>query len=658
MKSPHALHLLPALALGLILTGSLSGCGGNSGSNSGNNALEATSARQVRGAQKTAETNPYATLVQQLYVSFFGRPADPTGLANFETALANANAPENAQSLLQIYNTGTNPAVNSLVNSFGTSAESQALYGNGTTTQFVQAIFNNVLDRQPAQSGLDFWVDAINSGQVTRGSASLQIMEGALTNTTAQGLLDQTLINNRIAVAMSFTSEIQTAAELRGYAGATAAATARAMLATVTATTNLSSFATTVDSTVESLSRYLIGGTLSGLGSGATVILLDNGGDALTLTANGTYDFATPLLNSDTFDVTVGTQPIGELCSVNGGSGSVVSDVTFANVSCHFPYAYAVNLSGDSISQYALQANGSLSIDATPSVSTGKTPSSIVIGPGYQSVYVTNQGDNSVSQFTINADGSLATGAPVTTQYEPTALAITPNGKYAYVANFGTTTVSQYNVQSSGALTPQSSATVTSGTAPTGIAIDPTSSYVYVLNNGSETVAQYTINASGALTPMAAPTVGTGGSPLAIGISPNGKYVYVVNNSASDRSVSQYSVGANGSLTPLSPAKISVGTSPSAIAFNPAGTNAYVVDTAGTVWQFSIGSGGALSQVGSTSVTGVNAFAIDPSGRFAYAAIKTGTVAQFAVGSGGGLTAMSPATVAAGQTPFGIAVNF
>jgi hypothetical protein len=76
------------------------------------------------------------------------------------------------------------------------------------------------------------------------------------------------------------------------------------------------------------------------------------------------------------------------------------------------------------------------------------------------------------------------------------------------------------------------------------------------------------------------------------------------------------------------------------------------------VWQFSIGSGGALSQVGSTSVSGVNAFAIDPSGRFAYAAIKTGTVAQFAVGSGGGLTAMSPATVAAGQTPFGIAVNF
>ncbi len=652
MKSPHSIpYLLPALALGMMLAG----CGGGSGSAG----PQATAARQVRPAQKTsAETNQYATLVQQLYVSFFGRPADPTGLANFENALGAANAPADAQSLLQIYNTGTNPAVNKLVDSFGTSAESQALYGTGTTTQFVQAIFNNVLDRQPLQSGLDFWVDAINNGQVTRGSASLQIMEGALVNTTAQGVLDQDLIKNRIAVAMTFTSDIQTPAELRGYAGATAAATARAMLATVTATTNLSSFATTIDSTVESLSRYLIGGTLAGLGSGASVVLEDSGGDALTLTANGTYDFATPLLNGATFDVTVGTQPIGELCSVTGGSGSVVSDVTFANVSCHFPYAYAVNLSGDSISQYALQSNGSLSIDATPTVPTGKAPSSIVIGPGYHSVYVTNQGDNTVGQFSINADGSLSAGAAVATQYEPAALAVAPNGKYAYVANFGTTTVSQYVVQSSGALTPQSPSTVTVGTAPTGIAIDPTSSYVYVLNNVSQSVAQYTINAGGGLVPMAVPAVGTGSSPLSIGITPNGKYVYVVNDAASDHSVSQYSVGANGSLTPLSPAKIGFGTAPSAIAFNPAGTIAYVVDTGGTVWQFSIGSGGALSQVGSTSVGGVNAFAVDPSGRFAYATSSSGTVSQFAVGSGGGLSAISPATVAAGQSPVGIAVNF
>lgn len=655
MKAPHSTFrsfpvLLPALTLGLIL----SACGGGSDSSH-----QVRMARQVAPSQKTSAVNAqYATLVQQLYVSFFGRPADPTGLANFEAALAAANAPADAQSLLQIYNTKTNPAVNKLVDSFGTSAESQALYGNGTTTQFVQAIFNNVLNRQPLQAGLDFWVDAINSGSVTRGSASLQIMAGALVNTTTQGLLDYALIQNRLSVAESFTTDLQTPEEVRGYRGAAAAQTARNLLSAVTANTNLSSYATTVDATAEALSSFLIGGTLTGLASGANVILLDNGGDALTLSANGSYDFATALLNSAPFNVTVGTQPIGELCAVSGGSGNVVGDVTFANVSCHFPYAYAVNLSGNSISQYALQANGTLTVDSSATVPTGKTPSSIVVGPGYQSVYVTNQGDNSVGQFSINADGSLTPGAAAPTQFEPTAVAITPNGKYAYVANFGTTTVSQYSVQGSGALSALSTATVTAGTAPTAIAIDPGSSYVYVANNVSQTVSQFTIGAGGALTAMAVPSVGTGGSPLAIGMSPGGKYVYVVNNSASDHSVSQYTVGGNGSLTPMSPAKVTVGSSPSAITFDPAGKNAYVTDTSGTVWQLAIGSSGALSQAGSIGVSGVTGVAIDPSGRFAYASSKSGNVAQFAVSSTGSLSALSPATVAAGQATFGIAVNF
>jgi DNA-binding beta-propeller fold protein YncE len=157
---------------------------------------------------------------------------------------------------------------------------------------------------------------------------------------------------------------------------------------------------------------------------------------------------------------------------------------------------------------------------------------------------------------------------------------------------------------------------------------------------------------------MATPTVGTGTSPLSIGITPAGTYVYVVNDAASDHSISQYSVGSNGSLTPLSPTKVSVGSTPAAITFDPAGKNAYVVDTAGAVWQMAIGSGGALVQVGSTSVASVSGFAVEPSGRFAYASSKSGTGSQFVVGSSGGLTLMSPGTVAAGQSPFGIAVNF
>ncbi len=80
---------------------------------------------------------------------------------------------------------------------------------------------------------------------------------------------------------------------------------------------------------------FTIGGTLSGLSSGKSVTLLDNGGDSLKLTANGTFVFATPLASGATYNVTVGTQPTGETCTVTNGSGTVGSaNVTNVAVAC------------------------------------------------------------------------------------------------------------------------------------------------------------------------------------------------------------------------------------------------------------------------------------------------------------------------------------
>jgi hypothetical protein len=96
----------------------------------------------------------YANLVQDLYVAYFGRPADYFGLQNFEAALAAANAPTDAAALAAAYS--TNSAVKSLVDAFGTSAESTALYGSGTTESFVNAIFENLFNRPAAVAGLSF----------------------------------------------------------------------------------------------------------------------------------------------------------------------------------------------------------------------------------------------------------------------------------------------------------------------------------------------------------------------------------------------------------------------------------------------------------------------------------------------------------------------
>ena len=78
---------------------------------------------------------------------------------------------------------------------------------------------------------------------------------------------------------------------------------------------------------------YTIGGVLSGLGG--TVVLSDNGSDALTLTTNGDFTFGTRLATGQGYDVTVTQQPSGQTCGVSGGSGSVAAaDVTGVQVTC------------------------------------------------------------------------------------------------------------------------------------------------------------------------------------------------------------------------------------------------------------------------------------------------------------------------------------
>ena len=78
---------------------------------------------------------------------------------------------------------------------------------------------------------------------------------------------------------------------------------------------------------------FTVGGTLSGLSG--TVVLNDNGGDALSLTANGAFTFPTPVLTGSPYNVTVANSPAGQTCAVSGGSGTVgAGNVTSVVVTC------------------------------------------------------------------------------------------------------------------------------------------------------------------------------------------------------------------------------------------------------------------------------------------------------------------------------------
>ncbi len=231
----------------VLTTLSLVACSGNNGSGS----ADAETKALQRNVKTTSSAAEYATVVQQLYVSYFGRPADPAGLANFEAALQSAGAPTDITSLAQAYS--SNAAIKSLIDSFGTSSESQSLYGSGTTTAFVTAVFQNVLSRTPASSGLSFWVDAIDGGSLSQGDAALAIMSGALTNNTTQGQQDALLINNRLTVAAYFTAQVSAQNATSSYSGSAAATSARTMLSAVTATTNTTTEQAAVNATVTAL---------------------------------------------------------------------------------------------------------------------------------------------------------------------------------------------------------------------------------------------------------------------------------------------------------------------------------------------------------------------------------------------------------------------
>ncbi|MES2264010.1 MAG: DUF4214 domain-containing protein [Pseudomonadota bacterium] len=243
------MNTLLKLPLFSLLPALLISCGGDPAGTAAAPATQLAAISQNVGAQQ-AVASDYYTLVEQLYISYFGRPADSSGLTNFAAQLAQLNAPADIQLLSAAYNSSAE--IRALIDSFGNSTESQSLY-SGDNDAFVNAIFVNVLNRIPQAAGKAFWVDAINSGRLTRANASLSIMAGALINTSAQGLLDAQLIRNRVSVGISFTAALDTPAEVSAYSGQAAAAAARAMLAKVDANTNPGAFQATVDATIAAM---------------------------------------------------------------------------------------------------------------------------------------------------------------------------------------------------------------------------------------------------------------------------------------------------------------------------------------------------------------------------------------------------------------------
>lgn len=100
-----------------------------------------------------------------------------------------------------------------------------------------------------------------------------------------------------------------------------------------TATANV----TNVQVTCAAVGGNTIGGVVTGL-TGTGLVLQNNGGDFLTVAADGAFTFSAGIATGDTYDVTVESQPYipGQTCTVKNGTGTATADVTSVVVTCAY----------------------------------------------------------------------------------------------------------------------------------------------------------------------------------------------------------------------------------------------------------------------------------------------------------------------------------
>jgi len=242
----------------------------------------------------------YTDTVQKVYIAYYGRAADPVGLAYWSAAIDTAGG-----------------SLSAIMASFGASAEATTLYGSLSNTAKVNAIYQQSFGRDADFAGLMYYAGQLSAGTMTAASIAQNIFDGASGN-------DATILTNKLVVAKAYTTAIDTAAEVVAYSGTVSAAAARATLATVDATTVTASFdvATPVASVV-SVSNYVAPAAAA---TATTYALTTNVDNFTGTTANDIFNG----LAGTTTSVATDTMTASDI--VNGGAGTDTLNITTTGV--------------------------------------------------------------------------------------------------------------------------------------------------------------------------------------------------------------------------------------------------------------------------------------------------------------------------------------
>lgn len=152
----------------------------------------------------------YTNQIQQIYLAYLGRPADPAGLAYWAD---------------QVDSQGGDLSL--VLSGFAASQESAALYGEMSTSQTISSIYTNLFKREADEAGVTYWQAQIESGAVDPAQAALAILLGAQDT-------DVTAASNKLTAANAFTTTVA-ASGAAGYSDADALAVGRDFLSNIDA---------------------------------------------------------------------------------------------------------------------------------------------------------------------------------------------------------------------------------------------------------------------------------------------------------------------------------------------------------------------------------------------------------------------------------------
>ncbi len=250
------------------------------------------------------------------------------------------------------------------------------------------------------------------------------------------------------------------------------------------------------------------------------------------------------------------------------------------------------------------------------------------------------------------------------------------NDALLYVVGTGSNTIQALQVTNIGQLSSLTVPSATTNPIPVSLALTPSRAFLYVANSTSNTVSGFTVNhTTGDLTPVGTailpspvcPNPATCNfNPMGVAVDSSGQFLFVLNQGSSSPavapSISVFSIDpTRGLLTEVSGSPMAAPANPEFMVASPSSEFLYVSTSAGTIFGFSITSGGSLTPVAGSPFTAgadIRGMVIDPKAQFLYAADHgNNQVASFSIQSSGALSPVGGSPFAAGTQPVMAAID-